>query len=78
MISNKIKITEEGEAYDRLEIALAIRNSTYNDELKCSLMEQNIIMNCEICSLKFICDGIDGLADDYIKKTTKVVSSFTL
>ena len=78
MISNKIKITEEGEAYDRLEIALAIRNSTYNDELKCSLMEKNIIKDCESCSLKFICDGIDALADDYIKKTTKVVSSFTL
>ena len=78
MISNKIKITEEGEAYDRLEIALAIRNSTYNDELKCSLVEQNIIKSCDTCSLKFICDGIDWLADDYIKNTTKVVSNFTL
>ena len=36
MISNRINITEEGEVYDRKEIALAIRNSTYNDELKCS------------------------------------------
>ena len=78
MISNRIKITEEGEVYDRLEIALAIRNSTYNDPPPPSLVEQNIIKNCETCSLKFICDGIDGLADDYIKKTTKVVSSFTL
>ena len=78
MISNKIKIIEEGEVYDRKEIALAIRNSTYNDELKCSLMEQNIIKDCDSCSLKFICDGIDGLVDDYIKKTTKVVSSFSL
>ena len=78
MISNRIKITEEEEVYDILAIALAIRNLTYDDELKCSLMEQNIIKNCESCSLKFICDGIDGLADDYIKKTTKVVSSFTL
>ena len=78
MISNRIKITEEGEGYDILAIALAIINLTYDDELKCSLMEQNIIKNCETCSLKFICDGIDGLADDYIKKTTKVVSSFTL
>ena len=78
MASNRIKITEEGEVYDRLSIALAIRNSTYNDELKCSLMEQNIIKNCEICSLKFICEGIDALLDYYIKKTTNVVSSFTL
>ena len=54
MASNRIKITEEGEVYDRFCIALAIRNSTYNDELKCSLIEH------------------------YIKKTTKVVSSFTL
>ena len=78
MISNKIKITEEGEAYERLEIALAIRNSTYNDELKCSLMDQNIIKDCESCSLKYLCDGIDALSDNYIKKTTEVISSFTL
>ena len=78
MLSNRIKITEEGEVYDRLSIALAIRNSTYNDELKCSLIEQNIIKNFETCSLKFICDGIDGLADDYIQKTTKVISNFKL
>ena len=78
MISNKIKITEEGEVYDKKEIALAIRNSTYNDELKCSLIDKNIIKDCESCSLKFICDGIDTLANDYIKKTTKVLSNFTL
>ena len=78
MISNRIKITEEGEVYDRLSIALAIRNSTYNDELKCSLMDQNIIKDCESCSLKYLCDGIDALSDNYIKKTTEVISSFTL
>ena len=78
MTSNRIKITEEGEVYDILAIALAIINLTYDDELKCSLMEQNIIKNCESCSLKFICEGIDALLDDYIKKTTNVVSSSTL
>ena len=78
MASNRVKITEEGEVYDILAIALAIINLTYDDELKCSLMEQNIIKNCESCSLKFICEGIDALLDDYIKKTTNVVSSFTL
>ena len=78
MTSNRIKITEEGEVYDILAIALAIINLTYDDELKCSRMEQNIIKNCESCSLKFICEGIDALLDDYIKKTTNVVSSFTL
>ena len=78
MISNRIKITEEGEVYDKKNIALAIRNSTYNDELKCSLIDQNIIKDCKSCSLKYLCDGIDALSDDYIKKTTEVISSFTL
>ena len=78
MISNRIKITEEGEVYDRLSIALAIRNSTYNDELKCSLIDQNIIKDCKSCSLKYLCDGIDALSEDYIKKTTEVISNFTL
>ena len=78
MISNRIKITEEGEVYDRKEIVLAIRNSTYNDELKCSLIDQNIIKDCKSCSLKYLCDGIDALSEDYIKKTTEVISSFTL
>ena len=78
MLKDTINITDGGEAYDRKEIALVIRNSTYNDELKCSLIEDKILKDCQSCSLKFICDGIDELADDYIKKTTKVVSSFTL
>ena len=78
MISNRIKITEEGEVQDRKEIALAIRNSTYNDELKCSLIDQNIIKDCKSCSLKYLCDGIDALSEDYIKKTTEVISNFTL
>ena len=78
MLKDTIKITDGIEVYDRKEIALAIRNSTYNDELKCSLIDDNILKDCKSCSLKFICDGIDGLAADYIKKTTKVVSSFTI
>ena len=59
-------------------ISNTIRNSTYNDELKCSLIDQNIIKDCKSCSLKYLCDGIDALSDDYIKKTTEVISSFTL
>ena len=78
MLKDTINITDSGEAYDRKEIALVIRNSTYNDELKCSLIDDKILKECQSCSLKFICDGIDELVDDYIKKTTKVISSFTV
>lgn len=38
MFKNEIKIkSEEGEVYDKKQIALAIRNSTFEDDLKCSL-----------------------------------------
>ncbi|OOM13952.1 hypothetical protein CLOSAC_20380 [Clostridium saccharobutylicum] len=37
MTKDEIKIkSEEGEIFDRKQIALAIRNSTFNDELRCS------------------------------------------
>ena len=56
MLKDRIKIIDNGQVYDRKEIALAIRNSTYNDELKCSIIEDNILKGCHRCSLKFIWD----------------------
>ncbi|AQR96111.1 hypothetical protein [Clostridium saccharoperbutylacetonicum] len=77
MIKDQIKInSEEAEVYDKKEIALAIRNSTVDDELSCSLIEDEILNKCEGCSLKYICDGIDKVVDDYVEKTTKVINSF--
>lgn len=77
MIKNEIKMTNENnECFDKKQIALAIRNSTIDDELSCSLLEEGILNKCEACSLKYICDGIDKIVDDYVEKTTQVVNSF--
>ena len=77
MIKDEIKISsEDGECFDKKQIALAIRNSTFEDELKCSLLEDGILDKCKGCSLKCICDGIDQVADDYMEKTTELVNSF--
>lgn len=77
MIKDQFKInSEETQVYDKKEIALAIRNSTVDDELTCSLIEDGILNKCEGCSLKYICDGIDKVVDDYVEKTTKVINSF--
>ncbi|ACD22498.1 hypothetical protein FDE76_11860 [Clostridium botulinum] len=77
MIKNNIKIcSEDSDCFDKKQIALAIRNATLNDCLECSLIEGVIISGCEACSLKFICDGIEDLSDEYIEHTTKVVSTF--
>jgi len=77
MIKNEIKMVAEGnESFDKKQIALAIKNSTLDDELGCSLLEEGIIKDCQGCSLKCICDGIDEIVKDYLEKTTKVISSF--
>ena len=77
MIRDEIKISsEEREVFDKKQIALAIRNSTFNDDLKCSLIEDGILDECLGCSLKYICDGIDQVVDNYVDKTTEVVNNF--
>lgn len=77
MVKNEIKIeSEEGEVFDKKQIAIAIRNSTFNDDLKCSLLEEGILNKCEGCSLKYICDGIDQVVENYVDKTTEVVNNF--
>ncbi|MBN1072081.1 hypothetical protein DVV81_13030 [Clostridium botulinum] len=79
MIKNNIKISsEDSDCFDKKQIALAIRNATLNDCLECSLIEDGIISGCEACSLKFICDGVEDLSDEYIEHTTKVVNTFNL
>lgn len=78
MVRDEIKInSEEGEIFDKKQIALAIRNSTFDDELRCSLLDEGIINKCQGCSLKYICDGIDQVVDNYVEKTTEVVNNFS-
>lgn len=77
MIRNEIKVdSDETEVFDKKQIALAIRNSTFDDVLKCSLLEDGILDKCQGCSLSYICDGIDQVVDNYVEKTTAVVNNF--
>ena len=77
MVKNEIKIkSEEGEVFDKKQIALAIRNSTFDDELRCSLLDDVILNKWGGCSLKYICDGIDQVVENYVDKTTEVVNNF--
>lgn len=78
MIRYEIEMnSQERRVFDKKQIALAIRNSTFNDELRCSLLDDGILNKCEGCSLKYICDGIDEVVDNYVDKTTEVVNSFS-
>ncbi|GFP76404.1 hypothetical protein [Clostridium fungisolvens] len=78
MKKDKIVISdEESLVYDKFTIALAIRNSTYEDEMSCSLLEEEVIKDCSGCSLNYICNKIDEVAEDYEEKTTKVINTFS-
>ena len=69
--------SKEGEVFDKKQIALAIRNSTFDDALGCSLLDEGILNKCEGCNLKYICDGIDQVIDSYVEKTTEVINNFS-
>ena len=75
-IENIRMVSEERKIYDKKDLALAIRNSTFDDELNCSLLEEGVINGCTACNLKDICKGIDKVAEEHLKSTTKVVSLF--
>lgn len=62
---------------DKILIALAIRNETYESNLRCSLLESSILESCSSCTLKLICDEIDATVAKYAKQTTSIVNSFS-
>jgi len=78
VVKDEIKMkSENSQSFDKKQVALAIRNSTLDDEMGCSLLEEGIIKDCQVCNLKCICDGIDEVSEAYVEKTTNVVSSFS-
>jgi len=77
MIKDEIKMkSKEGEVFDKKQMALAIRNSTYDDSLGCSLLEEGIIKSCDVCNLNCVCELIDEVVEIYKEESTNVVSSF--
>lgn len=79
MINEKIIVSsDDTQKLDKMKATLAIRNASYeNNNLSCSLLDNDIINNCNNCSLNFICEKIDGVAEDYRKSITKVINNFS-
>ena len=78
MVKDEIKLNSQVESFDKKQIALAIRNSTLDDKLGCSLLAEGIIKYCQGCSLRCICDLIEEVREEYIEETTNVVSNFNI
>ena len=78
MIKDNIILgTEDNQSFDKMQIALAIRNSSFEGGLQCVLLEDDVLKDCESCNLIPICEGLERLADDYLASAAKVVSSFS-
>ena len=76
-MNDNIKISDKNaEIFDKKQIALAIRNSSLKDTLSCSIKDDMIITSCTECSLKFICDGIDSISEEYTSKTSTILKNF--
>ncbi|GIM28429.1 hypothetical protein CPJCM30710_10950 [Clostridium polyendosporum] len=78
MINDRITVSSDtSQTFDKMQIALAIRNSTYEDSLSCSLLENGVLKNCEGCTLNYFCKRIDEAAEDYLDQTTTVLNTFS-
>lgn len=64
------------ERFDKKQIALAIRNSTFDDEFGCSILHEGCINSCDQCNFKSICKDIDEVANKYLKDTTLEIKKF--
>ena len=78
MIEDKILVSaDEGQNFDKMQIALAIRNSTYEDNLSCSLLKNGVLKSCDHCSLQFLYEKLEEVAEEYITMTSTVVNTFS-
>jgi hypothetical protein len=76
-IDNSVAKKFEGEErYDKFAIASTLFDVSFKGA-ECSVIEAQILKNCEGCNLRYMCRRIDEIAKDYKEKTTVVTSSFT-
>jgi hydrogenase maturation factor len=71
-----VKKFEGEERYDRFAIAGTLFDVSFKGAA-CSVIESKILKNCEGCNLKYLCQKIDEVVEDYKEKTTVVTDSFS-
>jgi hypothetical protein len=75
-IDNAVVKKFEGEdRYDRFAIASTMFDVSFKGA-SCSVIESQVLKNCEACNLKYMCRRIDEIVEEYTKKTTVVTNSF--
>ena len=76
-VDNAVVKKFEGEdRYDRFAIAGTLFDVSFKGA-SCSVIESQVLKNCEGCNLKYLCRKIDEVVKDYIEETTVVTNSFS-
>ena len=76
-IDNQVVKQVEGvERYDKFAIASTIFDVSFKGS-DCSVLKSHILRSCDGCNLRYICNGIDDVVEEFIEKTTAVTSSFS-
>lgn len=76
-IDNAVVKRFEGEyRYDRFAIAGALFDVSFKGAF-CSVIESQVMKNCDACNLKYLCGKIGEIVQDYAEKTTAVTNSFS-
>lgn len=71
-----VKKFEGEERYDKFAIASTLFDVSFKGA-SCSVIESQVLKNCEGCNLKYLCGKIDEVVEDYKEKTTVVTNSFS-
>lgn len=76
-VNNQVVKKFEGEErYDRFSIASTLFDVSFKGA-SCSVIESQVLKNCESCNLKYLCKKIDEVVEEYKEKTTVVTNSFS-
>lgn len=76
-VDNQVVKRFEGEdRYDRFAIASTMFDVSFKGS-SCSVIESQVLKNCDGCNMKFLCKKIDEVIEEYTDKTTVVTNSFS-
>lgn len=71
-----VKKFEGEEKYDRFAIASTMFDVSFKGA-SCSVIESQVLKSCEGCNLKYLCNKIDEVVQEYTEKTSVVTNSFS-
>lgn len=76
-VDNKVVKKFDGEdRYDKFAIASTMFDVSFKGA-GCSVIESQILKNCDNCNLRHLCKKVDEFIDEYTDKTTVVTGSFS-